>query len=307
VDPAQNLKISASAMRKTFTTLVLLFLFAGCNDSRTTDAAARSGRADLNRLKIGDSMVAFGGPRLSAQHQNVNIDYALTPDRERFFVHVPQAFSDDGTYGLVIFIHSGDEVGGLPTGWKQVLDSRKYLFVAPQNAGNDHPANRRLGLAVLGALEMLGRYRIDRNRVYAAGFSGGARIAGLLGFYESDIFRGTIQNCGADFYRSVPRDAATSELSTSGSLYGVLAEPASSDDITAAKQVHFALITGTNDFRRGNILDIYNGGFKHEGFHAKLFDVAGMDHDIADGKTLSSVLDYLEGSDTDLHAGLTMP
>src|SRR5207248_1012672 len=107
------------------------------------------------------------------------------------------------------------------------------------------------------------------------------------------VFRGTIQNCGADFYRRVPMEAASSQLSTSGSLYGEGANDASANEIAEAKKVHFALITGSNDFRRGNIVDIYNGGFKRDGFHAKLFDVAGMDHDIADGKTLSSVLDYL--------------
>jgi hypothetical protein len=56
------------------------------------------------------------------------------------------------------------------------------------------------------------------------------------------------------------------------------------------------LITGTRDFRRGNILDIFNGGFAHDGFQAKLFDVRGMGHDVADGETLSAVLDFLEGA-----------
>jgi hypothetical protein len=46
-----------------------------------------------------------------------------------------------------------------------------------------------------------------------------------------------------------------------------------------ARQVRFVLITGSNDFRRGNILDIYHGGFSREQFQAKLFDVPGMGHD----------------------------
>ena len=48
--------------------------------------------------------------------------------------------------------------------------------------------------------------------LYAAGFSGGARMSSLLGFYQSDVFHGTIQNCGTDFYRAVPMVAATSAL-----------------------------------------------------------------------------------------------
>ena len=48
------------------------------------------------------------------------------------------------------------------------------------------------------------------------------------------------------------------------------------------------MITGSRDFRHGNILDIFNGGFAAEGFKAKLFDVPGMPHDTADAQTLSA-------------------
>jgi predicted esterase len=174
-----------------------------------------------------------------------------------------------------------------------VLDDRKYIFVAAQNAGNDQPRGRRLGLAVMAALKAMKIYHIDPKRVYAAGFSGGARMSGLLGFYQSDIFRGTIQNCGADFYKSVPIVDATSQVDTAGHPYGLL--EASGADVRGARSVRFVLITGTNDFRRSNILDIFHGGFEKDGFQAKLFDVPGMEHDICDGETLSRALDFLEG------------
>jgi hypothetical protein len=68
-----------------------------------------------------------------------------------------------------------DPTAGLPSVWQAILDARKYIFVAAENARNDQPRGRRLGLAVLGALKAMKIYRIDPNRVYAAGFSGGAR------------------------------------------------------------------------------------------------------------------------------------
>jgi len=182
----------------------------------------------------------------------------------------------------------------MPAGWQTVLDSRKYLYIAPQNAGNEQYIGRRLGLAVLGALEMMKHYRVDPSRIYAAGFSGGSRMAGLLGFSQGDIFRGTIQNCGADFYKPVPTVSATSTTDTAGHPYGVF--HATGDEISSARRVRFALITGSGDFRHGNILDIFNGGFAHEGFQARLFDIPGMAHDTADPRTLSAALDFLEGS-----------
>ena len=69
---------------------------------------------------------------------------------------------------------------------------------------------------------------------------------------------------------------------------------ASQEEILQSKTSRFVLITGTNDFRRGNILDIFHGGFEHDGFQAKLFDIAGMGHDVCDGKTLAYALDFLE-------------
>jgi poly(3-hydroxybutyrate) depolymerase len=193
---------------------------------------------------------------------------------------------------LIVFTYA-DPTAQLPFSWQAILDARGYIFVAAQNAGNDQPRGRRLALAVTGALDIMKAYRIDPNRVYAAGFSGGARMAGLLAFYQSDIFRGTLQNCGADFYRPVPAIDATTQVDTAGKLYGVLVE-ASDDEIRRAKKSRFALITGTNDFRHGNILDIFHGGFEQDGFLAKLFDIEGMGHEICDGATLSRALDFLE-------------
>jgi hypothetical protein len=70
----------------------------------------------------------------------------------------------------------------------------------------------------------------------------------------------------------------------------------STDELAQAKRVRFALITGTDDFRRGNVLDIFNGGFFREGFKAKLFDVPGMGPTICGGEILSASLDFIEGS-----------
>jgi len=242
----------------------------------------------------GDFVTAFGGTALAPARRDPHVSYAFDPNAERFFVHVPEEYSGETAYGLIVFTDADSDSRQLPEGWQTVLDQRKFLYIAPQGAGNDQHSNRRLGLAVLGALEMMKHYRIDPNRVYAAGFSGGARMAGLLGFYQTDVFHGTIQNCGADFYKPVPVQSATSSADTAGNPYGLF--DATADEIAGARGVRFALITGSRDFRHGNILDIFNGGFAAEGFKAKLFDVPGMQHDTADGPTLSAALDFIEQS-----------
>lgn len=240
----------------------------------------------------GDFMAVFDDAPMPPDRHDQHVKYDLVPSSEHFFVHVPAGYSDQGAYGLVVFVDAGDEENGEPEGWQPVLDGRKLLYIAPQNAGNDQDVDRRMGLAVMAAQEMRKHYRIDPRRVYVAGFSGGARMADWLGFYQFDVFHGTIQNCGADFYVHVPQVVASSQLDTGGHPYGTI--DADAEEVAGARTVHFALITGSNDFRRGNIVDIYNGGFAQYGFQAKLFDVPGMSHDAADPVTLSAVLDFID-------------
>jgi len=269
--------------------------------SRTTSSGGRipviygsSSKADASDADAGrtdDPIASFDRGSVRVDQKDPNIDYSLDPSKEHFYVRVLPGYSEQGRYGLIVFIDSNDRLTEPPAGWAPVLDARHLLFIAPQNAGNHQDTARRLGLGVLAASEMLKHYRLDRERIYASGYSGGSRIAGMLGFFQSDLFRGTIQNCGTDFYQNVPKVYATSLTDNAG--YPFLFQ-ATEREIRGAKRVRFALITGSEDFRRGNILDIFYGGFTKAGFQAKLFDVPGMSHDVADGATLNSVLDFLE-------------
>src|SRR4029077_11280676 len=106
----------------------------------------------------GDFIAAFGGTAFAPEHRNVHIKYSLDPNREKYFVHVPATYVGDNSYGLVVFIDAEEAVSEVPDGWMSVLDARHMLFVVPQNGGNDQDNGRRMGLAVLGALEVMKRY-----------------------------------------------------------------------------------------------------------------------------------------------------
>jgi len=195
-----------------------------------------------------------------------------------------------------VYLSPVDKCEEVPEGWGQVLNDNKLLFICPQQDGNGQSYNRRGGLGVVAALEMMKAYSINPNRVYAAGYSGGARVACNLGFNQSDIFHATIQSCGADFYKPVPRVAVTDkDLQTNPGEYGRL--NASADDAEKAKKnVKFVLITGSGDFRQHYLEDIYNGGFKPEGFKATLLDINGMEHVPCSAHYLREALDFIEKS-----------
>jgi hypothetical protein len=237
-------------------------------------------------------IISFSTPVNRPRHQSPNIDYTVNPLTSKYLVYLPANYTSGQAFGLIVYISSAEAIDELPAGWAEVLERRKLLFICPQNAGNNSHFESRLGLAVTGALEMMRYYNVDKSRVYAAGLSGGARCAGDLGMAQSDIFCGTIQSCGTDFYRDVTRRYATIDKDTKGNHYGVF--PATASEVADARnKTKFVLITGTGDFRRGNILDIYNGGYLIESFRAKLIDVPGMGHQDCDGKTLEQALDFL--------------
>lgn len=240
----------------------------------------------------GNSVQAFDGPPPPPPLRSSHIRYDFDPAKERFFVHVPANYNGREDFGLIVFIPADNAFASLPQGWGAVLADRKMLFIAPQSAGDDQPVDRRYGLAVLAEGEMLTHYRVDLDRVFVAGFSGGARIANHLGFYQSDVFHGTIQICGADFYRHVPETHPRSPDTPKGE-YGLFsASPLEVDN--ARQNVRFALITGTGDFRHGNILDIYESGYADEGFAAKLFDVPAMPHTYCDADTLARAITFVD-------------
>ena len=245
--------------------------------------------------QTGNFIATFGGEQVVPPRLDPHINYDINPDTARFFIHVPSDYNGANWYGLIVWTDAAETVNGMPPGWANVLDSRRLLFIAAEDAGNNHYNSGRLGLAVMAALEMTEPYRIDGSRIYAAGYSGGARISGMLGFYQPDVFDGTIQNCGTDFYRQVPTVNATNWTSTTGQPYGV--PKATPGEIDRARKVRFVLITGSGDFRHGKILDIYNGGFARGGFQVKLFDVDGMGHDVAGPSILSEALDFLAGGE----------
>jgi hypothetical protein len=216
-----------------------------------------------------------------------HIDYQLDLSREKFFECIPIRCKIGHRCGLIVYTSPADDFSQLPSGWKQVLDRRSIIFVAAVNAGNEQPPMRRMGLAVLKALDMVRRYNIDPKRIYAAGLSGGARIASDLAFHQNDLFSGTIQSCGTNFYRPVLTDPMLRAEN-----YGL--NNATDAEVEQAKaKVKFALITGPGDFRYKFIKGIYAAGFQEEAFHAILLD-RKMGHEDCDGLAFDEALDFLE-------------
>jgi pimeloyl-ACP methyl ester carboxylesterase len=123
--------------------------------------------------------------------------YAIDLAAERFVVYVPSQAPASG-YSLVVFVPPWQQAG-LPEGWRAVLERNGAIFVSAARSGNDeNTMGRREPLALLAAENIIAEYRVDPERVYIAGFSGGSRIALRLAVGYPDLFRGAILNAGSD-------------------------------------------------------------------------------------------------------------
>ncbi len=123
---------------------------------------------------------------------------ALDLARERFELFVPDGAPPDSGFGLVVFVPPWEEQG-LPAEWLPVLQRHGLAMVTAGRSGNAQDVGaRRVPLALHALENVRGRLRIDSERVYAAGFSGGSRVALRLAVAWPDVFRGALLNAGSD-------------------------------------------------------------------------------------------------------------
>jgi pimeloyl-ACP methyl ester carboxylesterase len=124
-------------------------------------------------------------------------DQPIDLAQERFTVYVPSHPPAQG-YGLLVFVPPWENAM-LPRGWAAVLDRRGVIFVSAANSGNEaNILDRRDPLALLAAHNVMQRFRVDPERVYIGGFSGGSRVALRLALGFPDLFRGLFLNAGSD-------------------------------------------------------------------------------------------------------------
>jgi len=239
-----------------------------------------------NDIKTGLQLLPEGNPNVDGASPYLTYEFDLS--KERFYIFVPKNYTGSQPFGVLVYL---DPSNGaiMPPGWGDILQERKLIFISPMNAGNEQAVARRAGLAVISAYKLMEMANIDASRIYVSGLSGGARIASYVSFIHPDLFTGVIAICGTGFPSKVDRVKATMKDYDYGyfTIDDKLAEE-------AKERVRFVLVTGKNDFRYGNILDLYNGGFLKYDYAVKLLDVPGMGHAICSPQTLGEGLDFLD-------------
>lgn len=220
--------------------------------------------------------------RLHAAEQPPPYDLA----RETFEILVPKDYSPSTPHGLFIWISAGNDPI-IPGEWDAVLAEKRLIFIGARQSGNARNIFDRIRMAVDANVSLRDLYRVDGRRVYVSGFSGGGRVASMLGVAFGEMFSGTVCFMGVNFY--------TDTTGTDGKTYGLSYLPDDNVLALAKRFCRYALVTGEKDFNRPNTRGVLENGFRKEGFAAaRLFDIPGQGHAPPAANWLRQALDFLD-------------
>jgi len=166
------------------------------NDVVFSDYSPLSSSAELQHRLLSPLNSEQVSKRLS-QSAVAMRDQSIDLAQEKFSVFVPLRSPAQG-YGLLVFVPPWENAV-LPRGWAEILDRRGMIFVTAAHSGNEaNVLDRREPLALLAAHNIRQRFRVDPERIYIGGFSGGSRVALRLALGFPDVFRGAFLNAGSD-------------------------------------------------------------------------------------------------------------
>ena len=114
-------------------------------------------------------------------------------------MHVPESYDPNVPAGLMVYISPSDQ-GLMPRGWQPVIDEENLIWISASASGNEVLVAKRMIYAVLAPQIATASYKIDPDRVYLSGFSGGGKVSGMVAINFANIFRGAIYICGAQFW-----------------------------------------------------------------------------------------------------------
>lgn len=190
--------------------------------------------------------------------------------KEKFKLVVPKSWTPAAKWGLLVYVNAGDDPG-LPAEYEAVLEKHKLVGVAAYKSGNSRNIFDRFRMAIDANVNLQKRLNLDPARIYVSGFSGGARVASMLGVAYADLFTGAIPLCGVNFYKEIPSEP--------GKHWPPGYIPVDEALQIAKAQGRFALMTGEKDMNLKNTKAVYEFGFKKEGFkRVQVFEVPGLGH-----------------------------
>ena len=109
---------------------------------------------------------------------------------------VPKNYDPSKPAGAIVFV-GWAEWGGGKKAWNAVLEDRNVIWIGLIAGGDKKPINERMLRAILAEAVLAREYKIDPERYYLFGYSGGAHIAAMLATSKPETFKGALYYAAA--------------------------------------------------------------------------------------------------------------
>jgi hypothetical protein len=247
-------------------------------------------------IPMGESVLTFpsappqaAADEVKARLHSIENPPPFTPSNESVVLHLPPSYTPSEPHGLLIWISPTDSPR-LPNDWLEVLAKKQIIFAGANRCGNARNIFDRIRMAVTINAEIRKQLHIDGRRVYAAGFSGGGRVASMLGVAWADMFSGSVPFMGVNFYTDLP--------SADGrKTYAPQYIPDDSVLELAKRTTRHVLVTADQDFNRADTNIVFEKGFRAEGFaNVQLLQVPDIGHKMPSAAWFEKALQLLETS-----------
>lgn len=223
---------------------------------------------------------------LKMRMHSVEAPAAIDLGKEKFQIIVPAAYKHSEKWGVFVWISPGD-APGIPADWEPVLAARKLLFVGAFKSGNPRNVFDRFRLAVAANTGMRERFNVDGRRVYVSGFSGGGRVASMLGVAYADMFSGAMPFMGVNFHEDIPAGG--------GKTFHASYIPDAEVLAIGKKACRYVLMTGEKDFNRAGTKAVFEDGYKKDGFANVIYlEAPGVGHNLPPAPWLGRGLEFLD-------------
>ena len=185
-------------------------------------------------------------------------------------IYVPESYKHERPAGVLVYI-SPTPKGSIPKQWKSLMDAHNFIWIGANRSGNRVLVPRRMVYALAAVAVIDRNYKVDVERVYLTGFSGGGKAASIVSAQYPQIFKGAIFSCGARFW-----GAET---------------PERFEQIMANRYV---FITGTYDHNLEPTKKVFRAYERAGVEHSKLMVIRNMTHSNPKSKHFEKAIEFLD-------------
>ena len=120
------------------------------------------------------------------------VSSVFPPDKKLTWqLNVPKTYDPAKPAAVMVFIGFA-EWGSGKREWNSVLQDHNIIWIGLINGGDKKPINERMLRALLAQAVLERDYKIDLERYYLFGYSGGAHVASMLATSKPELFKGAL-------------------------------------------------------------------------------------------------------------------